>query len=291
LVFGVKKSPYPDSSIMQAMTIQLGGNVGIGTTTPKVKIESVSGINAYPAVSNTLQSGSALRLRGGDNSILDFGLNSTNTWIQATNQTNLAYNYNICLNPNGGNVGIGTGTISPTAKLDVNGIIKTNADIQLGVSQVNSYLKMNTDSRTWWAGIGVISGDDRFDIYDATAGYYALTIGKDGNVGIGIGTATAAYKLEVKGTIHANEVIVDFKGTIADFVFKPTYKLMPLNQVEQFVKTNNHLPEIPSAAEIKKNGLSMGEMQNKLLQKVEELTLYVIEQQKEINLLKQELKK
>jgi len=59
-----------------------------------------------------------------------------------------------------------------------------------------------------------------------------------------------------------------------------------LKKLEQYVKTNSHLPEIPSAAEITKNGLSIGEMQNKLLQKIEELTLYVIEQQKEIELLK-----
>jgi len=61
------------------------------------------------------------------------------------------------------------------------------------------------------------------------------------------------------------------------------YKLMPLHEVEQFVKINSHLPEIPSATEITKNGLSMGEMQNKLLQKVEELTLYMISQQKTID--------
>ncbi|MDO9154222.1 MAG: hypothetical protein Q7U47_11090 [Paludibacter sp.] len=66
---------------------------------------------------------------------------------------------------------------------------------------------------------------------------------------------------------------------------------MLLNQVEQFVKTNRHLPEIPSAAEVAKNGMNMGEMQNKLLLKIEELTLYVIEQQKQINKLKQELNK
>ena len=58
---------------------------------------------------------------------------------------------------------------------------------------------------------------------------------------------------------------------------------MPLNQVEQYVNTNSHLPEMPSAAEVSKNGLNMGEMQNKLLQKVEELTLYMIDQQKTIN--------
>jgi len=102
---------------------------------------------------------------------------------------------------------------------------------------------------------------------------------------VGIGTSTPDQALTVKGKIHANEVIIDMNYPIAvpDFVFKPTYKLMPLSEVEQYVKKNSHLPEIKSAGEITKNGMSVGEMQNKLLQKVEELTLYMIEQQKTIN--------
>jgi hypothetical protein len=107
---------------------------------------------------------------------------------------------------------------------------------------------------------------------------------------VGIGTTTPDQKLTVKGKIHTEEVIVDLNVPVADYVFKPNYKLMPLPEVEQFVKANSHLPEIPSAAEITKNGLSMGEMQNKLLQKVEELTLYIIEQQKEIEELKKNQK-
>jgi phage-related tail fiber protein len=99
---------------------------------------------------------------------------------------------------------------------------------------------------------------------------------------MGIGTTNPDQKLTVKGKIHAEEIIVDL-AVPADYVFKPNYKLMPLKQVEQFVKTNSHLPEIPSAGEITKNGLNIGEMQNKLLQKVEELTLYMIGQQKTID--------
>lgn len=103
---------------------------------------------------------------------------------------------------------------------------------------------------------------------------------------VGIGTDKPDEMLTVKGKIHALEVIIDMQGPLADFVFDPTYNLMPLNKVEEFVKANRHLPEIPSAAEVEKKGLSMGEMQNKLLQKIEELTLYVIEQQKQIEELK-----
>jgi len=124
--------------------------------------------------------------------------------------------------------------------------------------------------------------------------YESVGLGTSGNGyfggNVGIGTTIPDQKLTVKGKIHAEEVIVDLNVPVADYVFKPTYKLMPLHEVEQFVKTNSHLPEIPSATEITKNGLSMGEMQNKLLQKVEELTLYAIEMRKEINTLKAENK-
>jgi hypothetical protein len=87
------------------------------------------------------------------------------------------------------------------------------------------------------------------------------------------------------GKITAKEIEVK-QEVWSDFVFKPTYKLKPLHEVEQFIQSNGHLPEIPTETEVKQNGVNMGEMQSKLLQKIEELTLYVIEQQKEINELK-----
>ena len=96
--------------------------------------------------------------------------------------------------------------------------------------------------------------------------------------------------LDVFGTIHAHEVKVDNTGQ-PDFVFAPTYRLRPLTEVEKYVKANNHLPEIPSAAEVAQNGLSLGDMQNKLLQKVEELTLYMIELKKENEALKEKIEK
>lgn len=72
----------------------------------------------------------------------------------------------------------------------------------------------------------------------------------------------------------------------SDFVFDDDYNLPSLNEVENFINENNHLPDIPSAEDVEENGVSVGEMQAKLLQKIEELMLYVIEQQKEIEMLK-----
>ncbi|MFW9877820.1 MAG: hypothetical protein ACFFG0_32460, partial [Candidatus Thorarchaeota archaeon] len=97
---------------------------------------------------------------------------------------------------------------------------------------------------------------------------------------VGIGDATPEYKLSVCGTIRAQEVKVNLDG--CDFVFKGDYKLRSLNEVEKFIKNNNRLPEIESAAEMEENGTNLGELNSKLLQKIEELTLYTIEQQKRI---------
>lgn len=93
---------------------------------------------------------------------------------------------------------------------------------------------------------------------------------------VGIGTTSPDYKLDVWGTIRAQELKVDMQG--ADFVFEDDYNLRPLDEVEAFVKENKHLPEIAPAAEMQANGVNQSEMNAKLLQKIEELTLYVIEQ-------------
>ena len=96
-------------------------------------------------------------------------------------------------------------------------------------------------------------------------------------------------KLDVNGTIHAREVIVDVNFPPADFVFEEDYALRPLNEVSDFIQANKHLPEIPSAADMLNNGLDMGEFQMKLLQKIEELTLYVIEQDKQLKKQQEEI--
>lgn len=109
------------------------------------------------------------------------------------------------------------------------------------------------------------------------------------NGNVGIGTSTPAYKLDVNGTIRANEVLVNIPSG-ADFVFENGYQLMPLDELSEYVQQNRHLPEVKSAAEMKQDGMTMGEMQIKLLQKIEELTLYIIQQEQRINELESKLK-
>jgi hypothetical protein len=100
----------------------------------------------------------------------------------------------------------------------------------------------------------------------------------NGNVGIGT-TNPGSYKLAVQGKLGAREVVVT-EADWADFVFSPTYTLKPLEEVEQFIKANKHLPNVPSEKEVKEKGLNLGQSDAVLLQKIEELTLYLIEQNK-----------
>jgi hypothetical protein len=95
---------------------------------------------------------------------------------------------------------------------------------------------------------------------------------------VGIGTRSPQNTLDVNGTIRAKEIKVETGW--ADFVFNPLYQLKSLTEVEKYIKEYGHLQDIPSAAEVEQNGVNVGEMQTKLLQKVEELTLYVIELKK-----------
>lgn len=110
-----------------------------------------------------------------------------------------------------------------------------------------------------------------------------LTVSSDGRVGINTSAPATGYALSVNGKIVSTEVLVEQVANWPDYVFSNDYELMPLMELESTIKANNHLPGIPSAAEVESNGILLGEMQKKLLEKVEELTLYTIEQEKKIN--------
>ena len=105
---------------------------------------------------------------------------------------------------------------------------------------------------------------------------------------IGIGTSTPQSLFAVNGEITAKEVTVTSTGW-PDFVFEEDYPLMKIQEVEAYIQNNKRLPAIPAASEIEKDGVNLGEMQTKLLQKTEEMMLYIIKQQKEIDALKSEL--
>ncbi|MET3028393.1 hypothetical protein ABXT06_17060 [Flavobacterium sp. UW10123] len=107
---------------------------------------------------------------------------------------------------------------------------------------------------------------------------------------VGIGTNSPKNKLDVNGTIHSKEVKVDMNDW-SDFVFKKDYNLPTLEEVEKHIAEKGYLENIPSEAEVLQNGINLGEMNAKLLQKIEEMTLYIIEQNRQINDLNKRLKK
>lgn len=107
-----------------------------------------------------------------------------------------------------------------------------------------------------------------------------------GNVAIGT-TDTKGYKLAVNGNISAKEIKVE-TTVWPDYVFEACYQSLPLRELEDYIKLHKHLPEIPSALEAERDGIALGEMNKMLLKKIEELTLYLIEMDKEISELKKQ---
>lgn len=143
-----------------------------------------------------------------------------------------------------------------------------------------TWVPNNVDSGKLFLSFG---GNDN-GFYNATK----MTFQSNGN--IGIGTVNPSNKLDVNGTIHSQEVKVDMIGW-SDFVFKKDYNLPTLDQVEKHIVDKGHLENIPSEEEVLKNGINVGEMNAKLLQKIEELTLYLIEMKKENQRQNEEIKK
>lgn len=124
--------------------------------------------------------------------------------------------------------------------------------------------------------------------FDANARHDYPSLTHDGNVGIG--TPNPDSKLTVKGNVHAEEVTVDLNVPGPDYVFEKDYDLRSLEDVKKYIGTEKHLPEIPSAKEMESNGIDLGDMNMKLLKKVEELTLYLIEQNEKIEQLEKKIK-
>src|SRR3569833_1209530 len=173
----------------------------------------------------------------------------------------------------GGNVGIGT--TSPKARLHLN-ITGTSTDaLQIGWD--------GTIDKGRWSINPFILGvaNDGLAITDLTGGgsNVRMVISNAGNVGIG--TTNPDQKLTVNGQVHSTSVVVT--STVpADYVFNKDYYLRPLADVKAFVDKNHLLPEVPAAADFKKDGQNLGEMNMLLLKKVEELTLYMVEKDRQV---------
>lgn len=142
-----------------------------------------------------------------------------------------------------------------------------------GLSRTNNIVNLSG-----WASLRFITGKQS-----------RVFIGGNGAVGMGTETIPTGYKLAVAGKVIAEEVKVQLQANWPDYVFTDTYVLPSLSEVEKYILENGHLENIPSAKEVEEDGISVGEMNAKLLEKVEELTLYIIEQEKRIEKLEAQL--
>ncbi|MDI9534718.1 MAG: hypothetical protein QM212_01905 [Bacteroidota bacterium] len=184
-----------------------------------------------------------------------------------------------------GNVGIGTS--DPVAKLHIK-------DDKIIVERNQKYIHINASNTD--AEIGSSTGQIKF-WYTNGVGYndlycknlYCKDLYSNGNVGIG--TDEPMFKLDVRGTGHFCKIKVKTQG-FCDYVFNDDYKLMPLDELSEFIKINKHLPNIPSEKEVMEEGsFDLGEINKVLLEKIEELTLYILQQEERIKALEAEVKK
>jgi hypothetical protein len=233
------------------------------------------------------------------------GLESMNpTWIELATRGANSFIGDQSIN---GNLGIGTN--SPASKLHI-----SNAGIsgQLDYNLILQKTMVTDDNKS---AVGLLFSTECCGpfgksaiVHERTAGYGVgdlhflnnnaidrtnptlvdsrMTISSNGNVGIG--TTKPTSKLTVAGNINSREVKVTVDAG-ADFVFAEDYALPTLDSVDNYIKANKHLPEIASAAEMKKDGINLSEMNIKLLQKVEEQTLYIIEMNKQLQVVKEQI--
>ncbi len=275
--FQVRKKEY-NATVQNGSTlfhVDVNGNIGIGTTNPKTKLQVMDGgIAIGTTVTGNFTSGNILAIGDSDTGFKQQGDGKLAIFTNDTER--MRFNSD-------GNIGIGV--INPAERLHISGNLKFN-------SEYNKILWPANNTHPYGGGI---TGDDgtfkrltlfhghSIDLQTGSNSFDSsksrLHINSSGNVGIG--TRRPDSKLTVKGNIHSKEIRVTV-GAGADFVFEENYKLTELKALEQYIIKNKHLPEIASAKDMESNGIYLAEMNIKLLQKIEELTLYTISQEKQL---------
>lgn len=177
----------------------------------------------------------------------------------------------------GGNIGVGV--TNPRFPLDVSGAINST------VSSGDNFIADKPTGAAYSfrrSGVDQVllqeSGSGDFQIY-TNGGSMTEKMRVSSNGNVGIGTTNPQSLLSVNGNVTAKQVTVTQTGW-PDFVFKKDYPLKPLPEVEKYIEQNNRLPDIPSAKQIESKGLNLGDMVTEQMQKIEELTLYIIQQDK-----------
>jgi hypothetical protein len=292
----------------QTNSINPSGPVGIGTTTPSFDLDINSTLpyirihsSVYtnnPAVL-TKKGGIIFNHENGDKTAAISGAVPPGYHVPGILfSTKTAWNL-----PNG-NIGVGilnplnTLHVSGSIGLDGNASLPTNAEASNSGNYVNNYnFKLSNSNNGLYITLSNTFNERKTFIQSGhTDSNYAFGLGPiilnpfGGNIGIGTGSSNPDAKLTVAGDIHSREVRVTINAG-SDFVFEEEYDLRPLNELEDFLKKHKHLPGIESAKEMEEKGVELGKMDMKLLQKIEELTLYMIDFDKEMDSLKEENQK
>ncbi|WP_025743497.1 hypothetical protein [Aquimarina pacifica] len=234
--------------------LAVNGSVGIGTTAPKYGKLQVYGNGSDQGINLWTDTGAMTSRIWIDNELGTFHLTKGGSPANGITITE------------SGNIGIGTPN-PQHGKLQIYG---TGSDQGINLWTNSGILT----SRIW-----IDNTLKTFHITKGSSPDKGITIAETGHVGIG--TSTPKNKLSVNGTIWAKKVKIRLTDA-ADWVFEDNYKLRSLAEVQSFIDENKHLPEIPSASEFRANDMEVSEMTNKLLQKIEELTLYTIAQQEKL---------
>ena len=273
-----------------------GGNVGIGTTSPTTKL-SVAGAftPAYMQIAvknNTVGEGIGISFNEVNDARKGHIYAQSGNGLIIGDETGYGLRIfsggsEVLTARNGGNVGIGT--TNPTAKLDVNGTANFTNSVLLsgGSGTVANKIGFNADASNYYIQ-GILNGM-QYSPY--AVGNFSFTSGNgnwnftNGNVGIGTIAFPTGYKLAVGGDIIAERVVVKLQANWPDYVFTPSYHRASLQEIEKYINQNHHLPNIPSAQEVSEKGIDIGSMNTKFMEKIEELTLYLIEQNRKLEAL------
>ncbi|HTI07057.1 MAG TPA: hypothetical protein VL832_00840 [Puia sp.] len=278
------------------------GNVGVGTTTPWSRLDvRTAGATAGDQNALNIQNPSSAAYAAVQLSLATGATSNSLIYAQRNNLTNgsslLFWNTDgsAVLQPrmaitDAGNVGIGT--VVPQSMLH---IVQNNNLVSLVLESSSAgwgsgmYFK-NTAASGKTYGV-YASSYGSLNITDASSGVDRIFIAANGNVGINThGVSDSHYQLCVEGGIRSRKVVVD-QTVWADYVFRKDYRLPSLESVDRFIKAHHHLADMPSADSVQRNGIDIGNNQAMLLKKVEELTLYIIEQNKKIEALSAQIKK
>jgi hypothetical protein len=250
--------------------VQLGNGAEASGT--KLHITTGNEVGLSDAQSGYLMVGA----QSGNNIVLD------NNEFQARNNGLAAPMF---IQSSGGNVALGS--ITPTSQLHMTGNIKlqSNAPIIQMTNSVGTdmgFLQVDTDD----VRIGTNATNNTGDFIIRTNGANRIYVNPTGQVSIGTATPATGYMVSVNGKVMVEELKVQLSGNWPDYVFSDKYKMKSFNELRSYIAENKHLPNIPAAAEVEKSGLEVGEMQRKMMEKIEELTLYVLQLEEKINDLK-----